>query len=60
MQFGRKAYGAHRRMSNKVVARNIAESIRQHAAAGRVRTVEQYTQDRETQALVAALLQQAA
>jgi hypothetical protein len=30
MQYGRKAYGAHRTMPPAVKARNVAQSIREH------------------------------
>ena len=56
MQYGRCAYGAHRRMSRATIARNIAASIRQHREKGIVRKIEEYTQKEETITLVEQLL----
>ncbi len=56
MQYGRRAYGAHRRMSRATIARNIASSIRQHWARGIARKIEEYTQKEETIKLVEQLL----
>ena len=55
-QFGRRAYGSHRRMSQKTVVRNIVESIITHRQQGQDRPIGQYTHDPETQALVQAEL----
>ena len=55
-QFGRRAYGSHRRMSQATVARNIVESIIMHRQQGQDRPISQYTHDPDTQALVQAEL----
>jgi hypothetical protein len=59
-QHGRLAFGPGRKRSKRALAQDITASIRQHAQRGWQRTVEEYTPDAETQALVTALLQQAA
>ena len=51
-QFGRRAYGSHRRMSQETVVRNIVESIIIHRQHGQDRPISQYTHDPETQAQV--------
>ena len=51
-QFGRRAYGRQRRMSQATVARNIVESIITHRQLGDDRPISQYTDDSNTQALV--------
>ena len=51
-QFGRRAYGCHRRMSQATVVRNIVESIIMHRQQGQDRPISHYTLDPDTQALV--------
>jgi hypothetical protein len=59
-QHGRQAFDPGRKRSPQALAQDIAASIRQHAARGWQRQVSEYTPDAETQAMVTALLQQAA
>ena len=51
-QFGRRAYGCHRRMSQATVVRNIVDSIITHRQQGQDRPISFYTPDSETQAQV--------
>ena len=51
-QFGRRAYGHQRRMSQETIVRNITESIITHRQLGEDRPISQYTDDPHTQALV--------
>lgn len=55
-QFGRRAFGRQRRMSQATVVRNIVESILTHRELGQDRLASFYTPDPETQALVQAKL----
>ena len=59
MDYGRKAFGAKRKRSAAVLAKDIVVSILNHRARGVVRQPEQYTQKSETLALVRAYLQAA-
>ncbi len=52
LQFGRRAYGCHRRMSQATVVRNIVESIITHRQLGQDRPISHYTPEPDTQALV--------
>ena len=47
---------AQRRMNRATLARNIADSIKQHGTKGIERTIAEYTQQEETTKLVEELL----
>ena len=48
----RRAYGAHRKMSQQDIVRNIVESILAHRENGVEKRASDYTPNAETQALV--------
>lgn len=51
-QFGRRAFGPQRRMSQTTLVRNVVESIIEHRQLGQYRSPSFYTHDSDTQALV--------
>ena len=55
-QHGRKAFGHKRSTTQQALAQHIVESIRASAAAGIARSVEQYSTNHTTIALVNTLL----
>lgn len=55
-QFGRRAYGCQRQMSQHTMARNIADSIMYHYELGKDRPISHYTHDPHLSALVQAQL----
>ena len=55
-RIGRSGCRSHRRTSRATLARDIADSIKQHQAQGIARTIEEYTTTEETIKLVEELL----